>query len=330
MFVGVVISTFNIEKEKLSHNTHLTILESEYIDTCVDCYQAKPQVSYKPTGCKLKDRMHNLATRKAFDFVIFGCIIVNSFVLMLQWYKQDETIQTVLEWVNQFLSLVFTIEFVIKLIGFGLDYFKSMWNLVDLFVCLMSWLDFGLGVLFEAGLNPAVKIVRTFRVVRIMKLVRRFKELQRILMTFIEAIPALINVGGLLFLFIYLYSVIGVNFFSMIKLQTSLNKNANFQTFGTAMLTLFRISTGEGWNDIMEDCAREKSIEFLCYDQNFEQRQKDGIQGCGSHIISYFFFMSFMIFVTFIMLNLFIAIILEGFQKQLTEEAQAIQPETIE
>jgi regulatory protein YycI of two-component signal transduction system YycFG len=37
-----------------------------------------------------------------------------------------------------------------------------------------------------------------------------------------------------------------------------------------------------------------------------------------------------MIFVTFIMLNLFIAIILEGFQKQLTEEAQDIQPEVID
>lgn len=42
MFVGVVISTFNIEKEKLSHNTHLTKLESEYIDICLLCYKAKP------------------------------------------------------------------------------------------------------------------------------------------------------------------------------------------------------------------------------------------------------------------------------------------------
>ena len=47
-------------------------------------------------------------------------------------------------------------------------------------------------------------------------------------MTFIDAIPALLNVGGLLFLFLYLYAVIGVYFFSTVKLQTDLNENANF------------------------------------------------------------------------------------------------------
>ena len=87
MFVGVVISTFNIEKEKLSHNTHLTKLESEYIDICLLCYKAKPRLVYTPTGCKLKDKMRNLADTKWFDFFIFGCIIVNSLVLMLQWHK---------------------------------------------------------------------------------------------------------------------------------------------------------------------------------------------------------------------------------------------------
>jgi hypothetical protein len=123
---------------------------------------------------------------------------------------------------------VFTIEFLIKLVGFGTEYFKSMWNLVDLFVCVSSWIDLILGLLFSSGLNSAVKIVRTFRVARILKLIKRFKELQRILMTFIDAIPALLNVGGLLFLFLYIYAVIGVYFFSTVKLQSDLNKDANF------------------------------------------------------------------------------------------------------
>lgn len=52
--------------------------------------------------------------------------------------------------------------------------------------------------------------------------------------------------------------------FGNVKLQGFLNVHANFQTFGIALLTLFRMSTGESWNFIMADCARQKSIIFDC------------------------------------------------------------------
>jgi hypothetical protein len=79
-------------------------------------------------------------------------------------------------------------------------------------------------------------------------------------------------------------------------------------------LTLARSSTGESWNDIMFDCSRERSVLFKCNnDQSYEDRQINGIQGCGSKGVAYIYFLSFTIFVSFIFLNLFIAIILEGF-----------------
>ena len=62
--------------------------------------------------------------------------------------------------------------------------------------------------------------------------------------------------GGLLTLFIYLYSVLGVFSFASVKLNNELNEHANFQSFGTAAMTLFRIATGEAWNQLMFDCGR--------------------------------------------------------------------------
>ena len=44
LFIGVVVQSFNIEKEKLSHNAHLTKLETEYVDICLLCYKAQPLV----------------------------------------------------------------------------------------------------------------------------------------------------------------------------------------------------------------------------------------------------------------------------------------------
>jgi voltage-gated sodium channel type XI alpha len=163
--------------------------------------------------------MRAIAVKQATDIFIFVCIIVNSLVLMLQWYQQPPEMVQALEVTNNILSLIFTIEFIVKVIGFGLDYFKSMWNLVDFFVCVTSWLDMILTLVSNGkNINSAVKIVRTFRVARILKLIKRFKEMQRILMTFIDAIPSLVNVGGLLFLFLYIYAVLGVYFFSTVKL----------------------------------------------------------------------------------------------------------------
>ena len=82
--------------------------------------------------------------------------------------------------------------------------------------------------------------------------------------TFLLAIPELANVGALLFLFLFLFAVLGVFLFSGIRLQENLNYHANFQDFGSALLTLFRITTGEDWQAIMYDCARTRDVLFRC------------------------------------------------------------------
>ena len=81
--------------------------------------------------------------------------------------------------------------------------------------------------------------------------------------TFIAAIPEMANVAGLLFLGLYIYAILGVFLFAETKLSNA-NYHANFRNFGYALLTLFRMSTGENWNDIMADAARTRSIEFDC------------------------------------------------------------------
>lgn len=42
LFIGVVVNTFNKEKEKISQNAYLTSLEFEYIETCIKCLKIKP------------------------------------------------------------------------------------------------------------------------------------------------------------------------------------------------------------------------------------------------------------------------------------------------
>ena len=144
-----------------------------------------------------------------------------------------------------------------------------------------------------------------------------------------SALPSLASLGMLMLLVVYLYALVGVYLFSAVRLQSMLNENANFQTVSTGILTLIRIATGEAWNEIMDDCARTKSLYFECHAQTYDQRQAEGIRGCGSPFFAYTYFIAFMVVVTFILMNYFIAVILQVFQVILVQDDQLIKEETI-
>ena len=68
--------------------------------------------------------------------------------------------------------------------------------------------------------------------------------------------PDIVNIGSLLFLFLFMFVILSMNLFAEVKLQSELNVKKNFQSFGTALLTLFILSTGEEWPELMADSAR--------------------------------------------------------------------------
>lgn len=98
------------------------------------------------------------------------------------------------------------------------------------------------------------------------------------------------------------------------------------------MMTLFRMATGESWQAIMLDCSRPKTVEWHCDSSlPFDKlRDSDGnLQGCGNETTALIYFISFMIIVSFIFLNLFIAIILESFETSQDEESLKVGGATI-
>jgi Ion transport protein len=184
----------------------------------------------------------------------------------------------VIENVNKGLLSVYILEFLIKFSAFGLSYFHEGWNILDFSVVLAAIVELLLEEFSQHNGSATMAIIRCFRIVRVMKLIRNFKEMRRFLMTFINSLPALINVGSLLFLFLFIYAIMGMNLFATVKLQSSLNYRANFQTFGLSMLTLFSSSTGENWNYIMNDVSRSRSIGFDCVEnQSYDEIQANGI-----------------------------------------------------
>jgi hypothetical protein len=88
--------------------------------------------------------------------------------------------------------------------------------------------------------------------------------LQIIFETFIVILPSMLNVGGLLFLLVFIYAVLGMNLFSTVQYNDTLFENLNFQNIWISSLTLLVMSTGENFNSIMQDIGRKPSILFQC------------------------------------------------------------------
>jgi len=80
----------------------------------------------------------------------------------------------------------------------------------------------------------------------------------------LHTIPAFVNVGSLIVVMIYIFSTTGNRMFADIKLSGTLDQHRNFQSFSNSFLTLITSMTGEGWYEIMNDLAKDKSVDYDC------------------------------------------------------------------
>ena len=127
------------------------------------------------------------------------------------------------------------------------------------------------------------------------------------------AMPSILNVGGLLFLIIYIYAILGIQLFAKNMLADNLNSHANFQSMHKAFITLLRAATGEAWDVIRNDLSQEKSLLYQCKFEHeiMDENRFEPIE-CGNAIGQIYFF-TYSLLVQLIFLNLFVAIILQTF-----------------
>ncbi|MBZ3889747.1 Voltage-dependent L-type calcium channel subunit alpha-1C, partial [Sciurus carolinensis] len=125
-----------------------------------------------------------------------------------------------------------------------------------------------------------------------------------------SSFQALPYVALLIVMLFFIYAVIGMQVFGVIALNdtTEINRNNNFQTFPQAVLLLFRCATGEAWQDIMLACMPGKK----CAPESEPSNSTEGEAPCGSSFVV-FYFISFYMLCAFLIINLFVAVIMDNF-----------------
>ena len=172
--------------------------------------------------------MRKIAQNKWFDGFILFCIILNTVVLAMRWYQMGTTIQFINNILNYVFAAIFTLEAIIKITAFGTLYFSDSWNLFDFVIVIGTAIAIILSAAISISIGPQTSILRAFRIGRVFRLIKKAKSLKMIFNTLIITIPALANVGGLLVLLLYIYSVLGVFIFAATKLNGALTPHANY------------------------------------------------------------------------------------------------------
>nr|XP_005540428.2 voltage-dependent L-type calcium channel subunit alpha-1S isoform X1 [Macaca fascicularis] len=326
IFVGFVIVTFQEQGETEYKNCELDKNQRQCVQYAL---KARPLRCYIPKN-PYQYQVWYVVTSSYFEYLMFALIMLNTICLGMQHYNQSEQMNHISDILNVAFTIIFTLEMILKLMAFkARGYFGDPWNVFDFLIVIGSIIDVILseidtflassGGLYCLGggcgnVDPdesariSSAFFRLFRVMRLIKLLSRAEGVRTLLWTFIKSFQALPYVALLIVMLFFIYAVIGMQMFGKIALVdgTQINRNNNFQTFPQAVLLLFRCATGEAWQEILLACSYGK----LC------DPESDYAPGeeytCGTNF-AYYYFISFYMLCAFLVINLFVAVIMDNF-----------------
>uniref|UniRef100_A0A4X2L8Q0 Calcium voltage-gated channel subunit alpha1 H n=1 Tax=Vombatus ursinus TaxID=29139 RepID=A0A4X2L8Q0_VOMUR len=246
--------------------------------------QAQPQTF----GNKLK----RIVDSKYFNRGIMIAILINTLSMGIEHHEQPEELTNALEISNIVFTSMFALEMLLKLLAFGLlGYIRNPYNIFDGIIVVISvWEIIGQS---DGGLS----VLRTFRLLRVLKLVRFMPALRRQLVVLMKTMDNVATFCMLLMLFIFIFSILGMHLFGCkfsLKTDTgdTVPDRKNFDSLLWAIVTVFQILTQEDWNVVLYNGMASTSSWAALY------------------------FVALMTFGNYVLFNLLVAILVEGFQAE--------------
>jgi voltage-gated sodium channel len=261
--------------------------------------------------------LKGIADAKWFqNFIIFAILTAGVLVGIQTYEFSSPAVRGMMgriDFFDQIILWIFVVEIAIKMGAEGTRpwrYFLDPWNLFDFAIVAVCFLPFN---------AEYAAVLRLLRLLRVLKLVRALPRLQVLVGALLKSIPSMAYVSILLLLLFYVYACGAVFIFGE-------NDPVHFGHLPIAMLSLFRVVTGEDWTDVMyiamHGCANYGydagmmtqmigGEEWLCKDHSV-----------GMPVFGALFFVSFMLIGAMVILNLFIGVIMTGMEEADSEVAR--------
>ncbi|XP_058641923.1 voltage-dependent L-type calcium channel subunit alpha-1D [Onychostoma macrolepis] len=316
IFVGFVIITFREQGEAEFKNCELNKNQRQCVYYALKAQPIKIYIPKNPSQLKF----WRIINSSQFEYIMFVLILLNTLTLAVQHYEQSKLFNFVMDILNMIFTTLFTVEMIIKLLALRpYHYFIDAWNSFDALIVVGSLVDIMIAEFSGGGghgegkegesAKVSITFFRLFRVMRLVKLLSKGEGIRTLLWTFVKSLQALPYVGLLIAMIFFIYGVIGMQTFGKIAIDdsTELNRNNNFQTFFMAVLLLFRCATGEQWQQIMLAALPGRRCDP---ESDYEPGEE---YSCGSNL-AYLYFISFFALCAFLIINLFIAVIMDNFE----------------
>nr|CAB3265895.1 sodium channel protein type 4 subunit alpha B-like [Phallusia mammillata] len=333
LFIGVIIDNFNQQKSKSQSGGGgkdaaflLTDEQQRYYDAMKKMASKTPKKPIPRPQSKFANKIYDIVTSRKFEVAVMAMIMLNLVVMAIEHNNMSKEMSEWLQYFNLGFITIFVIEATLKLIGLRLYYFTVPWNVFDFLVVVISLVATGLNdVMSQYFVQPTLfRIIRLFRVTRILRLIREAKGIRTLLFALMMSLPALFNIGCLLFLFMFIYAIIGMSQFPYVQKIAGIDDMLNFETFPNAFLVLFQVSTSEGWDRFIEPILRDEAP--FC-----DENPADGSpSNCGNATMGVIYFVTYVMITFLIVVNMYIAIILENFVVATRESAEPLTADDFE
>ncbi|XP_062972505.1 sodium channel protein type 1 subunit alpha isoform X1 [Elgaria multicarinata webbii] len=330
LFIGVIIDNFNQQKKKFGgQDIFMTEEQKKYYNAMKKLGSKKPQKPIPRPGNKYQGMVFDFVTKQVFDITIMILICLNMITMMVETDDQTDYAVEVLYRINLIFIILFSGECVLKLISLRYYYFTIGWNIFDFVVVILSIVGMFLSEIIEKYfVSPTLfRVIRLARIGRILRLIKGAKGIRTLLFALMMSLPALFNIGLLLFLVMFIYAIFGMSNFAYVKREVGIDDMFNFETFGNSMICLFMITTSAGWDGLLApilnsgppDCDPKKP------------HPGSSVKGdCGNPSVGIFFFVSYIIISFLVVVNMYIAVILENFGVATEESAEPLSEDDFE
>ncbi|KAG8559766.1 hypothetical protein GDO81_017448 [Engystomops pustulosus] len=330
LFIGVIIDNFNQQKKKFGgQDIFMTEEQKKYYNAMKKLGSKKPQKPIPRPPNKYQGFVFDIVTRQAFDITIMILICLNMVTMMIETDEQSDEMENNLYWINMVFIILFTGEFVMKLVSLRHYYFTIGWNIFDFVVVILSIVGMFLADMIENYfVSPTLfRVIRLARIGRILRLIKGAKGIRTLLFALMMSLPALFNIGLLLFLVMFIYAIFGMSNFAYVKKEAGIDDMFNFETFGNSMICLFQITTSAGWDGLLAPILNSGAPDC---DPNAEHPGSSVKGDCGNPSVGIFFFVSYIIISFLVVVNMYIAVILENFSVATEESAEPLGEDDFE
>ena len=292
LMVGIIIDQYSRIQAASGDMMFATEGQKKWLQTLkLKRYQNEQKALQEVPKFPIRKYAFLLATHPRFESGIMLCIVLNIVVMGTYHASQSGTWTLIQDYMNVGFTYIFILELVVKVIAYTPQgYFEEPWNRFDFVTVAAS-------IPSLVGIQTGGSVFRVLKIGRMFKLIQGAKGLRALFNTFLQSLPAMANVGSLLFLLMFVFSVLGMNLFGELPDGEALTANANFRNFGMGLLTLFRVFTMDSWSALM--------TETMACDPR--------ALTCGLNVAPPLFFIAFLLLGSMVLLNLIIAVILDRF-----------------